>query len=428
MSSSASSTVVSEGGGAAAAPAAASLVASDLPGLSLDSLGVATFRELLAHPSVSASLSQHGLAVIRGFGAAVHPRVHAAAQRAPDMVAFLDALDPALARKKVHMNSFKYHRTAACMVQDRGCASETQPQTLRSAYARAAPSLNPMDDETWCWDTLVRKRLPDSVLAYGSDVPLSLLGYERRGQAAAAAPASPAAAPAAAAAAAAAATAASSSSSAAAPAPAQPDLRGLDMTLLSASDCLYRALLVGDGLQAPGMSTCYTYFGKAYAVFAAHTEDHNLPSINQLLHGAPKVWYAVPGRHYGEAVEAMTGFAPRGELPRCAQALAHKLLLPSLSAVRDAGLPCIRMVQWPGDLVITAPGAVHWGMNCGVSGNSLLCGKLPSHLCVAALTPSPPLLSTHPPAPHNAYATWAGQCGRVHQPCRRLLAHQQRRV
>ena len=400
-SSSATSTVASEGGaagaeGGGAAPAPPpSLVASDLPGLSLDALGVATFRELLAHPSVAASLTQHGLAVIRGFGAAVHPRVHAASQRAPDMVAFLDALDPALARKKVRMNSFKYHRTAACMVQDRGCASETQPQTLRSAYARATPSLNPMDDESWCWDTLVRKRLPDSVLAYGSDVPLSLLGYERRGQeAAAAAPASPAAAPAAAAAS----SSSSSSSSAAAPAPAQPDLRGLDMTLLSASDCLYRALLVGDGLQAPGMSTCYTYFGKAYAVFAAHTEDHNLPSINQLLHGAPKVWYAVPGRHYGEAVEAMTGFAPRGELPRCAQALAHKLLLPSLSAVRDAGLPCIRMVQWPGDLVITAPGAVHWGMNCGVSA----CFYARQRPPIAALTPPPlcthPLHSTHTPA------------------------------
>jgi 3-phosphoshikimate 1-carboxyvinyltransferase len=53
-------------------------------------------------------------------------------------------------------------------------------------------------------------------------------------------------------------------------------------------------------------------------------------------------------------VEKFSGFVPRGELPRCAQALAHKLLLPSLEAVRSAGLPVARLVQWPGDLVITA--------------------------------------------------------------------------
>ena len=146
------------------------------------------------------------------------------------------------------------------------------------------------------------------------------------------------------------------------------------MTLLSPSDCLYRALMVGDGMESPGMSTCYTYFGRAFAVFAAHTEDHNLPSINQLVWGAPKVWYAIPPGRYTEAMEKMTSsaFAPRGELPRCAQALAHKLLLPSLQAVKAAGLPCIRMVQRSGDLVITAPGAVHWGMNCGVSGRGVV--------------------------------------------------------
>ena len=149
--------------------------------------------------------------------------------------------------------------------------------------------------------------------------------------------------------------------------------------------------MVGDGFESPGMSTCYTYFGRAYAVFAAHTEDHNLPSINQLVFGAPKVWYAVPGDRYSEAVEKFSGFVPRGELPRCAQALAHKLLLPSLEAVRSAGLPVARLVQWPGDLVITAPGAIHWGMNCGVRRRG---GAARGRRCQSA--GSPPLHPSHP--------------------------------
>ena len=63
--------------------------------------------------------------------------------------------------------------------------------------------------------------------------------------------------------------------------------------------------MASDGLTWPGMSTCYTYFGRAHAVFAAHAEDHNLPSVNQLVWGAPKVWYAVPGEHFRAASDAL---------------------------------------------------------------------------------------------------------------------------
>ena len=359
-----------------------SLAKTDLQSIPFASLaGVTSYRQLLAHPLVQRSLTEQGLCVVRGFGAAVHPRVSAVAAATGDgeLLKFLDALDPAIARKRIFMNTFRYHRAGRadakqCMVQDRGCASETQAQTLRSAYSRQIPSLNPMEQD-WDWDDLVARVLPESTLSYGSDTPLSLLGYERRVGAARAAATPEGGASASASA------SGSASAGASAAAASAPDLAGLDMTLLTAADCLYRALLVGDGIESPGMSSCYTYWGRAYSVFAAHTEDHNLPSINQLVFGAPKVWYAVPGRHYDEAVDKMTNFAPRGELPRCAQALAHKLLLPSLGAVRAAGLPCVRAVQWPGDLIITAPGAVHWGMNCGC-----VCAQRP---CLPAPRASP---------------------------------------
>ena len=344
-------------------PMAAELTATaDVPGIPFSSLPTATsFPALLSHPLVRASLEQHGIAVIRSFGPAVFPRLSALASRlaGAELLTFLDALDPSIGRKTVRMNRFTYHRASVdaarpCLVLDRACATDTEAQTFRSAYARGGPSIDPLDP-AWSWDHLVKNVLPGHLLLYGSDVHnVSLLGYERRAGG----------------------TLASGSGSGSgggggsggiAAASGDTGLHRLDMTRLTPSDCLYRALMAADGLKWPGMSTCYTYFGRAHAVFAAHAEDHNLPSINQLVFGAPKVWYAVPGKHFRAAADALRAAVPRGELPQCAQALAHKLMLPSLAVLKAAGLPVHRLVHWPGDLVITAPGAVHWGINCGAN-------------------------------------------------------------
>jgi hypothetical protein len=295
--------------------------------------GVSSHRALLGHPSVRASLLAHGIAVVRGFGGAVHPRVSAvaASMEGRGMLSFLDALDPSIARRSVRMNRFTYHVAATsaarpCLVQDRGCASTTEPQTFRSAFAKPSEAFS----EHFEWDDLLRSRLPGRLLLYGSDVHnVSLLSYERGGAGAGA---------------------------------NTPDLSGLDMTRLSARDCLYRSMMAEKGLSWPGMSTCYTYFGRAAACFAAHAEDHNLPSINQLVFGAPKVWFAVPGASFGAANAAIRAAVPRGELPNCPQSLAHKLVLPSLAVLHGAGLPVARVVQHAGDLIITAPGAVHFGV------------------------------------------------------------------
>jgi hypothetical protein len=97
-------------------------------------------------------------------------------------------------------------------------------------------------------------------------------------------------------------------------------------------------MMASGGLAWPGMSTCYTYFGRAHACFAAHAEDHNLPSVNQLVWGAPKLWWALPPRDFLAGAAALRAAVPRGELPACAQAVAHKLLLPSLALVALAVL------------------------------------------------------------------------------------------
>ena len=139
----------------------------------------------------------------------------------------------------------------------------------------------------------------------------------------------------------------------------------LDMTQLTERDCLFRAVMARCGSDAPGMTTCYTYFARAFSVFAAHAEDHNLPSVNQLVFGAPKVWLVVAPRDFARATAALRGAVRNKELPPCPQAVAHKLQLPSLALLRAEGIEVRTLVQRQGDLVITAPGAIHFGVNCG---------------------------------------------------------------
>ena len=53
-----------------------------------------------------------------------------------------------------------------------------------------------------------------------------------------------------------------------------------------------------------GITTSMLYFGMWRAMFAWHTEDVNLYSINYLHMGKPKSWYSVPPKH-GKRIEAL---------------------------------------------------------------------------------------------------------------------------
>nr|XP_029119785.1 lysine-specific demethylase SE14 isoform X2 [Elaeis guineensis] len=127
--------------------------------------------------------------------------------------------------------------------------------------------------------------------------------------------------------------------------------------------------------EVPGVTSPMVYIGMLFSWFAWHVEDHELHSLNFLHMGSPKTWYAVPGEYaatleeivrvqgYGGNVDRLTAFTMLGE----------KTTLLSPEVLVASGVPCCRLVQHPGEFVVTFPRAYHvgfsHGFNCGEAAN-----------------------------------------------------------
>ncbi|KMS97328.1 hypothetical protein BVRB_6g156070 [Beta vulgaris subsp. vulgaris] len=125
----------------------------------------------------------------------------------------------------------------------------------------------------------------------------------------------------------------------------------------------------------PGVTSPMVYIGMLFSWFAWHVEDHELHSLNFMHTGSPKTWYAVPGEYafafedvirkqaYGENVGHLAALKRLGE----------KTTLLSPEIVVASGIPCCRLVQNPGEFVVTFPRAYHvgfsHGFNCGEAAN-----------------------------------------------------------
>jgi hypothetical protein len=106
------------------------------------------------------------------------------------------------------------------------------------------------------------------------------------------------------------------------------------------------------------------YYGMWRSMFAFHTEDMELHSINYLHCGAPKSWYAISPADYDRFVSlAQSTFPDRFD--RCRQFMRHKTCLLSPKRIKESGINVRKVLQKEGEFVITFPSSFHGGFNHG---------------------------------------------------------------
>ncbi|XVF75567.1 hypothetical protein PTKIN_Ptkin13bG0197200 [Pterospermum kingtungense] len=125
----------------------------------------------------------------------------------------------------------------------------------------------------------------------------------------------------------------------------------------------------------PGVTSPMVYIGMLFSWFAWHVEDHELHSMNFLHTGSSKTWYAVPGDYAFAFEEVIRTEAYGGNMDRFAalSLLGEKTTLLSPELIVASGIPCCRLIQNPGEFVVTFPRAYHvgfsHGFNCGEAAN-----------------------------------------------------------
>lgn len=113
-----------------------------------------------------------------------------------------------------------------------------------------------------------------------------------------------------------------------------------------------------------GVTSPMLYFGQWRSLFAWHTEDMDLNSVNYLHFGAPKIWYAVAPQD-APRVEALARTSFGEESNKCSEFMRHKNILISPKQLTKAGIPYARAVQREREFMITFPRSYHSGFNCG---------------------------------------------------------------
>ncbi|KAJ1403106.1 Zinc finger C2H2-type [Sesbania bispinosa] len=136
----------------------------------------------------------------------------------------------------------------------------------------------------------------------------------------------------------------------------------------------------------PGVTSPMVYIGMLFSWFAWHVEDHELHSLNFLHTGSSKTWYAVPGDYALAFEEVIRSKGYGGNIDHLAalKLLGEKTTLLTPEVVVASGIPCYRLIQNPGEFVVTFPRAYHLnpsstfhappalfaaGFNCGEAAN-----------------------------------------------------------
>ena len=119
--------------------------------------------------------------------------------------------------------------------------------------------------------------------------------------------------------------------------------------------------------EIPGVTKPMLYVGMLFSTFAWHVEDHYLYSINYHHMGAPKTWYGV-GAGHAEAFDSLVQakiYKEAKDKDHASGGLMEKTTMFSPKLLLDRGIPVYRIIQQPGEFVVTFPRAYHGGFSQG---------------------------------------------------------------
>lgn len=115
-----------------------------------------------------------------------------------------------------------------------------------------------------------------------------------------------------------------------------------------------------------GISTPYLYIGGYGTIFAWHTEDLDMSSINYLHHGATKLWYVIAPPDAKRFQACLKSKYPEAFL-ECPQYFRHKTIVANPYVLQQAipGIRIHKILQNQNEFVVTFGSAYHQGFNFG---------------------------------------------------------------
>lgn len=108
-------------------------------------------------------------------------------------------------------------------------------------------------------------------------------------------------------------------------------------------------------LHLPGVTSGMLYFGSWKSMFAYHTEDMDLYSINYLHYGEAKSWYSVPVSQRKRFESLACSYFP-SDYNLCHEFLRHKTSMISPNKLKEHAIRYNTAVQHAGEFIITFPG------------------------------------------------------------------------
>jgi hypothetical protein len=129
-------------------------------------------------------------------------------------------------------------------------------------------------------------------------------------------------------------------------------------------DSLFQFMKNEENAHICGLTIPWLYFGMLYSTFCWHVEDLFLYSLNYMHYGAAKIWYGIP-----ESEKAKMDRFIKNKYKKFVEddpSFVHRLiLLVDPQELLRNNITVYKLIQHPGEMVVTFPKGYHCGFSTG---------------------------------------------------------------